>query len=126
IAVPRYANALARYRADAAAKRIIADLSYARELARSSSARSQVEIKPGSDQIHISGIPNPDGGGDWLTYLSRGPYYADITNVSFNGDTTVKFDGYGSPNFGGKIIVRVGSEIRTITLSADTGKAVVQ
>jgi prepilin-type N-terminal cleavage/methylation domain-containing protein len=126
IAVPRYANALARYRADAAARRIITDLAYARQLAKSSSARLDVNIKPDLDQVHISGVPNPDGNGDWLTHLSRGPYYADITGVSFNGDTTVKFDGYGAPNYGGKIILRVGSETRTITLSADTGKAVMQ
>src|SRR5204863_23675 len=36
LAVPRYASALARYRADAAARRIVADLDLARTTARSS------------------------------------------------------------------------------------------
>lgn len=127
IAVPRYANALARYRADAAANRIVADLNYAREYARSSSKSITVEFKDSQSTVTLGGVPglnNPAE--DWVTNIASEPYHARLFSVNFGGKKNVAFNGYGDPNTGGGVKIAVGSEVRTVVLDADTGKAVVQ
>ena len=126
IAVPRYANALARYRADAAAQRIVTDLNYARERARSTSTKVIAHIKPSEDCLRLEDTPSLDDSTEiWETDLSAKPYLADIVSTSFLSGK-VSFDGYGTPDAGGSIQLTVGSESRTVVLDADTGKAVVQ
>jgi len=127
IAVPRYANALARYRADAAARRVVVDLDYARQLARSSSAGVSVELKTTTDEVRLMGVPNQNQtSGDWRTELNKRPYHADLISTNFGGDAIVIFNGYGDPDSGGTAVLTVGSETRTIVLDPDTGKAGVQ
>lgn len=127
IAVPRYANALARYRADAAARRVVADLAYARTLAKSSSASITVEVLKVSDALNILGADNIDQPGrGYQTVLSGRPYFADVFSADFGADHVVVFNGYGDVDTGGTVVVRVGPESRTVVLDADTGKAVVQ
>ncbi len=127
IAVPRYAGALARYRADAAARRIVADLNYARQRARSSSASVSVELSTAADEVHLIGVSNQDAAaGDWRTDLSNRPYHADLVSANFGGDAIVIFDGYGYPDSGGTAVVSTGSVSKTIVLDPDTGKAGVQ
>lgn len=124
IAVPRYAGALVRYRADAAARRVIADLDYARERARSTSTAVEIKFKPSQDCMQLVGVPSlNDPSKDWETILSAKPYLADLVSTSFVNDT-VAFNGYGYPDAGGQITLSVGGESRTIILDADTGKAV--
>jgi prepilin-type N-terminal cleavage/methylation domain-containing protein len=127
IAVPRYAGALARYRADAASRRVMADLAYARQYARSTSTSVSVEFKIATNEIKLSGIPGQDGTpGDWRTELNSRPYLADLVVADLGGDAVVVFDGYGDPDTGGMAILIVGSEVRMVILDSDTGKAVVQ
>jgi prepilin-type N-terminal cleavage/methylation domain-containing protein len=128
IAVPRYADALARYRADAAANKIVADLGYARKLARSTSTSVSVRINPNMDQLRLIDIPDPDFPGrlHTTTELWNRPYHAKVTSSNFGGDLKIIFDGYGVPDSGGTAVLTVGSETRTIVLDPDTGKAVVQ
>jgi len=127
IAVPRYAGALARYRADAAAQRIIADLDYARELARSTSTTVEVRVKSAADKVKIMSAPDLKDPTDvYTTLLAEAPYRADIVSRDFGGDSIIYFDGYGNPDSGGSTVITVGSETRTITLNADSGKAVVE
>ena len=127
IAVPRYAGALARYRADAAARRVVADLDYARQRARSSSSSVTAAFLPGQDLLLITGtISMDDPSASWRTDLSGSPYRADITASVFGADNTVTFNGFGDPDTGGTVILTVGSETRSVVLDVNTGKAVVQ
>ncbi len=127
IAVPRYASALSRYRADAAARRIVTDLAYARELARTSSASVAVEVLKVSETLNILGAASIDQPGQgYQTVLSREPYFADVFSADFGTDHKVVFNGYGDADTGGTVVVRVGPESRTVVLNADTGKAGVQ
>lgn len=126
IAVPRYAGALVRYRADAAAQRVVTDLNYARERARSTSTSVTVIFKPAQDCLSIRKVPSIDDPlTDWATDLSAKPYLADLVGTTFTGHK-VTFDGYGMPDAGGKIQVDVGSEVRWIQLDPNSGKAAVQ
>jgi len=126
IAVPRYANALARYRVDAAASRVVADLDYARQRARASSASVTVSFKTGQECVILEGVQHiDDPGKQWGVALAGKPYYADLVSVDFTGHKLI-FDGYGYPDSGGTAVLRVGTETRTVVLDADTGKAAVQ
>ncbi len=128
IAVPRYANSLARYRVDAAARRVVADLAYARQLARSTSASISVRIRPTVDVVKLLNVQDPDDptNANTRTVLSAAPYHADVISSDFGGDALIIFDGYGDPDSGGSAVLTVGTESRTIVLDPDTGKAVVQ
>ena len=118
IAVPRYAGALTRYRADAAARRVVADLGYARSLARTTSTGVEVQVKNDEDSVLLAGVRSMDDPAErWELALDGRPYYAN---------DKLTFDGYGDPDAGGSIVIAVGSEKRTVVLDINTGKAGVQ
>lgn len=127
IAVPRYASALSRYRADAAARRVVIDLAYAREYARSISANVSVQFQPVPDNVRLIGVPGmKDPQQEYLTILRESPYMADLVSTTLGAGQTLVFDGYGNPASGVSIVVTVGPETRTVVLDANTGKAAVQ
>ena len=127
MAAPRYTDALYRYRADAAARRIAADLTMAQSKARSlATSRSVV--------FSISGksyqIPNETdlnlSGGAYSVNLGSAPYYVAIGTVSFNGNASVTFNGYGVPNNAGSVQVTAGNVVRTISIDSASGVVTVQ
>jgi len=127
IATPRYAASATRYRADLAARRIIADLTLARGRAMSSSASQYVIFEIDADQYQLPGVrdlKNPSV--DYTVNLSERPYAAKLTGADFGGTQKLAFDGWGNPSGGGWIQLRVGNEVRTVVLDAETGKATVQ
>lgn len=122
IAVPRYGASLARYRADAAARRIAADLAYARSAARSASAPRTVNFNVPSSRYGIAGvIAAGRRPGAYDISLGDEPYRATIASADFGGDASVIFSGYGVPDSGGTVVVRIGSTAKTVTLSDATG-----
>jgi len=126
IAVPMYAGALTRYRADAAAQRIVADLNYARQRARVTGSNVIVQIKQGTDCVVLWDVPSLDNpNAEWAIDMSAKPYNADILSATFTAGK-VTFDGYGYPDAGGSIALVVGTETRTVVLDPDSGKAAVQ
>jgi hypothetical protein len=46
--------------------------------------------------------------------LQQDPYRAVITTAAFGGDATLIFDGYGTPDSSGIVIVTVGKYRQTI------------
>jgi len=126
IAVPRYAGALSRYRADAAAQRLVADLGYARERARTTSTSVVVSFQDSEKRVQLVGVPSLDNPEvEWTTDLSARPYRTDTMADNFSGHK-VTFDGYGTPDATGKIVIIVGGESRTVRLDTNSGKAVVE
>jgi prepilin-type N-terminal cleavage/methylation domain-containing protein len=127
VAVPRYAGALSRYRADAAARRVVADLSYARQAARSSSTSVTVMFKTLQDRIEMESVQDlDDSSSAWVTDLGGRPFRADLVSADFSGIKKVVYDGYGQPDSGGFVVLAVGSETRTVVVDPDTEKAGVQ
>jgi hypothetical protein len=55
--------------------------------------------------------------------LAGEPYRAMIQTVDFDGESALQFNGYGALESGGTIVVKSGSETRTILLDGATGKA---
>ena len=128
IAVPRYADALARYRVDMAAKRVAADLMLARSHARTNAATQVVDFALPAGGYMLTGMPAPDGrAGDYAVHLGDEPYRSSIQSASF-GDpaaTVVRFDRYGVPDKGGTVVVQSGGYRRTVVLDVVNGKAEV-
>ena len=127
IAVPRYAAATNRYRAQSAAGRISADLDLARRTARSTGTSCTVTFTVASSQYALVGIADFDGRDqDYRVSLSAAPYNARLLSVDFAGRTTVTFNGYGVPDAGGTIRLQVGQTVKTLTFSADSYRTTIQ
>ncbi len=131
IAVPRYSRSLERYRVEGAARRIVADLAYARSLARATGAPKTASFDVAGNAYTLIGVADIDHGSPVYTVdLAGDPYNCQITSAILDdatdaGDavTDVIFDGYGVPDSDGTIVVTVNGQSRTIQLDAVTGKA---
>ena len=66
--------------------------------------------------------------GDYVVDLSDTGYAATLVSVSFGSggtDNSITYDMYGRPDYGGFVVIQFGSEQRTITVNATTGKTTV-
>ena len=126
IAAPRYANSVARYRADSAARRVAADLALAQNNA-STAGRVQPMVFI-SRSYQMPGMAHLDGKsyGDYTVDLSADPYKVTRVAAEFGGDATVKFDLYGNPDTGGSVVIEVGDFRRVVTLSPDSGRVTIK
>jgi len=126
IAAPRYANAMALQRVEAAAQRVANDLALAQRRAKFSSASQTLTFDVDGDSYAVAGMPDPDHPGQTYTVsLSGEPYEAIIDSVDFAGAALVTFDGYGVPDNGGTIVVQSGTRQKTITVDGVTGRATI-
>jgi prepilin-type N-terminal cleavage/methylation domain-containing protein len=126
IAAPRYALACARYRADWTARRIVQDFALAQAAATTTGAAKTVKFLTATNQVQITGIPGLNGlSSGYLLTLSTPPYEAQLVSAEFDSatDADVTFNGWGVPDHGGTVVIRVGQEQRTVTLDGSTGKA---
>ncbi len=127
IAIPRYGNAVARSRVDAAAKRVAADLAYAAASARQSGKPVTVSFSTASGTYSLAGAEDLfHRSGTYTVDLSRSPYLSSISSAAFGAASQVTYSIYGAPGADGQVVVRVGTLTRTITLAADSGKITVQ
>ena len=124
IALPRYGNAVAQYRLDAAAKRIVADIDYARALAMSTSQSRSIIFSPAYQTYSIANVTSLDNRSTTYTVnLNAEPYKSSLVSATFGGSSTITFDPYGTPSSGGTVVVRTPTTQKTITIDATTGKA---
>ena len=129
MALPRYANAAANFRAAQAAQRVAADLALARWAGRSTSTAtgSTVTFTVAAATYAVAGVAGPTGPASaYAVSLGSDPYRATIVSASFGGAATVTFDRYGQPSSGGTVVVAVGVTQKTITLDATSGLASIQ
>ena len=127
IAVPRFGGAIGRYRADLAARRLVGDLNYARARAISRSTSQDVVFDSTLDRYWLVGVEDPDRRG--RTYgvdLARPPYEANVVKLDIGEDSTLRFDGYGTPERDGTIVLGVGGLRKEIRIAAGTGAVTVQ
>ena len=127
IAVPRYFSAVARFRADAAAERVAADLHLAQADAKRTSQSRTVVFDPSQSTVTIPGVAGLDRRtADYVARLGDAPYQAKLFSADFGGVPQVVFNGYGVPSSTGTVVVRVGDVQKTVVVSALTGKTTVQ
>jgi type II secretion system protein H len=127
VAVPRLVSFAANQRVEAAARRVTTDLALAQRRARYASKSETIKFQPVSHRYTLVDMADPDRPSQKYTvFLASEPYQASLASVDFGGDTDLVFDGYGMPDSGGTVVIRVGSQQRTVTLDASTGRARVQ
>ena len=127
VAVPRYASSVGRYRADAAARRVAADLALARAKARAASAGQSVTFNTTAGSYTVSGARNLDHPKALYTVdLAGDPYCVTIGYADFGGAPQAQFDMFGTPLFGGKVTVYAGPFARTVSLVKEDGSVTVQ
>ncbi len=127
IATPRYANALTRYRAEAAARRVVADLGLARQTAKSTSSSRTVGFNVAQHSYVIPDVRELDSAGTmYRVQLQDPPYQAQIAFVDFGGDASLTFDGFGIPDSGGFVVVQAGDYQYTVVVDPETGAVEVQ
>ncbi len=123
IAIPRFANSIARHRLNATARRVIADLALARQHAISTSAAQEVAFVVAQDRYTLVGMQHLDDPAKvYGVSLSDEPYGAQIATASFGGDASVIFDMYGDADSGGSVTIQVGRYRHLIPIDAANGR----
>ena len=104
VAVPRYAASQARFRLEAAVRRVQADLDLARQQAQATSRPVTVHLLIATDRLEIVGAAGLDDSAvAYATQLAAGPYHCDLAAVDLGGDASLVFDGFGEADSGGSI-----------------------
>jgi len=128
IAAPRYTQGMTRYRADAAARRLVADLEWARTEAIARSGSIEVVFDFTGHTYSLKTVESINRNSvDNQVSLQKEPYQATL--VSAFGDsvagTALIFDGYGTADRNGQIVIQVGDEQRIVTVNGQTGRSSV-
>lgn len=126
IAVPRFSNSIALQQASSAARRIAADLEYARSRARTIGQAVTVSFNVSRDLYGLNNTPHidhPDR--NYRVFLDRDPYRATIRTVDCGGDISLVFDMYGKPDSGATITVSVGDFAKLILVDSESGEVYV-
>jgi type IV fimbrial biogenesis protein FimT len=124
MAAPRFGGSIERQRADGAVTRLVADLAAAQQYARRTSSSLRIEFDATKAEVRFPAMPDPDH--PKLAYtiaLAAEPYLATLEASGFKTADELTFDGFGDPDSGGTITLRVGAETRSIAIDADTGRA---
>jgi type IV fimbrial biogenesis protein FimT len=128
VVTPNWASLLSKYRADAAAQRIVTDLSRLQSLAYSTSTTQTLTFNVAQSTYQITGLRGLDRvNSTYSVDLAAEPYRSTLVSATFGGAAQISFDGYGQPTVaGGTVIVSSGGQQRTISVDATTGKASYQ
>lgn len=122
-AMPASARLVERYRADAAAQRIVADVARTQSLAYSTSTTQTMVFTVAQNRYQILGLRDLDkAAATYTVNLSNEPYRVTLVSANFSGTSQVVFNGYGQPAAGGTVVISVGGLQRTITVDATSGK----
>lgn len=122
-AVPRFAGALHVYRVDAAAKRVAADLNFARDQAIARSVDQTVTFASNGKSYVLDGVADPDHPSRTYEVSLIDEPYVLKANVSLGTSSSVTFDIYGRPNHGGSVTVSSGGVSKVVTVDQTTGRA---
>lgn len=125
VAAPRYGGANARYRVEFAARRIAADLQLAQRAARASGASAVITFDTANHGYQITGVNALDGSGAYDVDLQAAPYQSRLSSATFGSGSVLTFDGWGVPDANGTVIVDVGAETRTVSLSHPSGEVTI-
>ncbi|MDH3583141.1 MAG: GspH/FimT family pseudopilin [Phycisphaerae bacterium] len=137
IAAPRYYASLNHYRVQSAARRLVADLEFARTLARTSGQLVKVEFKDENkhDRYLFKDIPDQhDPDEDYTVRVIDSPWHCKFVLIDIDGPDAVRFTPEGLAIKGDKnqpvgwatLKLETGGIQRTITIDGQTGRATIQ
>ncbi|MCO6436322.1 MAG: GspH/FimT family pseudopilin [Phycisphaerae bacterium] len=128
IAVPRYVSFISREKVEGAARRIAADLNWARQLARAKGTNFSVVFNSSRQQYYLYDVAadkvvaHPDH--TLLPYkidLAQDLDNVSLVTAAFGGDETVVFDAYGAADTAGSIVIQQGKWRQGITVKQAGG-----
>jgi type IV fimbrial biogenesis protein FimU len=120
VAAPKFFNTLLFHRVESAARRVKADIDYARQRARLTSTAQTVTFTGSS--YTLSGIKSLDlNSSTYTVNLTRTPYVLDSATANFGGTQVLSFDGYGSPSSSGTVILTAHAHQCTVSVDGATG-----
>lgn len=123
VAAPRYQEALAATRLDSAARRLAADLRYARTLSLSQAAEHGLVFDVGLgfyQSLDIAGrtVPSADHADEALLRNLTGDLAGvSIASADFGGVAELRFDFRGDPSSSGQVVLTNGASARTVTVN---------
>lgn len=120
---PKFAKAICARRADAAARRVAADMEWLRSTARTTSTSQSMTFNTSASSYSLASFTNPDAPGTaYAVALADGTYKSQLVSVNVGGSGSVlTFNGYGLPVAAATIVVKSGTTSRTIAVDATTG-----
>lgn len=144
-AIPLFPN-LATFQTDAAAKKLISDLAYARQLARTRNGTYGISFNAGTDTYTVfsydpvtdtqTTLTDPHGGVPMVIDFTQQPGLSgiDIESPYFGVTSTVRFtpqgvptDSTGSPlGTSGSVLLLAGGAVRTVFVEPNTGEVSYQ
>jgi type II secretion system protein H len=114
IALPRFAQASDRQRLSVSAERLMADIALAQSRARAASQTVTVVFDTANDRYTIDAV----GGDEVTVQIGQTPYEVDLVSASFNGSSTLQFNGYGVPIATGSIQISTNAGTAEIAVQA--------
>ena len=129
LAVPRFAQAQQRYRAQAAARQIAELLRYAQSESRAHNSIEFVYFLPSWKMIFCSFDPDMYGEdylGMYSINIEDPPFEATLKSASFQGLPYCWFYANGQPRFNGSVVVAVGEHEATVTINANSGRITIE
>lgn len=119
--------------AQAAARMLISDLSYAQNEAVANQAIRKVIFDLANNTYRLTDsddapISSPWQGGDYIVDLDGDGRYAGVTlnAADFNGNNEVTFDSLGSPSDGGTVELGADGNVYRVTVTPFTGRVTVE
>ena len=123
---PSFYLSLRHHALETAARRVKLDLEQARHAARMKSQPQSLSFTNATTYTLTPNVPHLDRSGATYTVdLAGPPYELDAVTVDFGGPVTVSFDGYGSANADGTIVLELGGCSRTVALDSDSGQITI-
>ena len=124
IVVPRFGASITWRRVEGAARRIASDLNLAQRRASQTSTSQTLAFNTTTHSYRIVGLPDPvRPGSEYVVLLREPPYEVKIVSIDLGGDANLVFDGFGTPDSGGTIVLRSGDYRATVTVDSATGQA---
>lgn len=118
VAAPRYADSLAHFRVESAARRVAADMAYARRQAIDNAASRTITFDAAADSYELDGVDDIDHRSQrYIVSFAAEGYPVDLTSADFGGAATLTFNHYGEAQAAGTVQVRSGDHVRTVTVS---------
>jgi prepilin-type N-terminal cleavage/methylation domain-containing protein len=115
---PKFADSITRFRIEAVVQRIAGDLKHARRSAQQTSSAVTVSFDVTNNEYILSGVADIDRRGQVFSFsLAETEYDCELVSATFGSSSTVTFNVHGQPDNGGSIVVRCGTEMRTIAVS---------
>jgi Tfp pilus assembly protein FimT len=129
VGVPRYSSAAARYQLGAAARLLAAQLNLQRQAAMVRTDPQSVFFDVANNRYTLFNLRDMDSAAS-LTVVNLDDEAVTLVSgigaVVTGANKTLTYDEYGVPSHSGDVVLSAGSRNVTISVDADSGKAVLQ